>query len=165
MKKIGLIILVVVMAMGAIGAGYAAWQQTLNIGGSVNAATFDVNFTTATASTAPTGGTSTAVISVPGPTSGKTATITVTNAYPGYTGTYALTVTNNSSIPVTLALSGPTGDTLNLFSATTNPTGAIAASGTFTYTITVAIPNTWTGVANSGASENVAYTILASQAP
>jgi hypothetical protein len=164
MKKMGLIILVVVLAMGAIGAGYAAWQQTLTINGSVTAATFDVNFTNATASAAPTGGTSTNVISAPGPT-GKIATITVTNAYPGYTGTYTLTVTNGSTIPVTLVLSGPTGDTLNLFSASANPTAAIAANGTFVYTITVAIPNTWTGATNSAATETVSYSITASQAP
>ena len=37
MKKIGLIALIVVLALGVIGVGYAAWSQNFNIGGTVSA--------------------------------------------------------------------------------------------------------------------------------
>jgi predicted ribosomally synthesized peptide with SipW-like signal peptide len=163
-KKIGLIAIIVVLALGVIGVGYAAWTQVLNVSGSVTAATFSVYFNNATAPTAPTGGTATDVISVPGPTTGTTATLAVTNAYPGWTGNFVLTVKNNSSIPVTLALSGPTGDTYGLFSASGNPSGSIAAGATFDYTITATVPG-WTGNTNSGVTDTVSYTITATQAP
>ena len=45
MKKIGLIILIAIVALGAMGAGYAAWTQSLNITGTVNTARFDVSMT------------------------------------------------------------------------------------------------------------------------
>jgi hypothetical protein len=43
MKKIGLIILIAIVALGAMGAGYAAWTQTLNITGTATVATFNVS--------------------------------------------------------------------------------------------------------------------------
>jgi len=36
MKKVGLLILVLVIALGALGVGYAKWTDTVTIGGSVN---------------------------------------------------------------------------------------------------------------------------------
>ena len=39
MKKIGLIAIIVVLALGIIGVGYAAWSQVLNINGNVTTAT------------------------------------------------------------------------------------------------------------------------------
>jgi predicted ribosomally synthesized peptide with SipW-like signal peptide len=47
MKKIGLIALIVVLALGIIGVGYAAWSQTLTATGTVNSGTFKADFTTA----------------------------------------------------------------------------------------------------------------------
>ena len=44
MKKIGLIVLALVVAMGALGAGYAAWQDTLEIDATAEVGSFDVDF-------------------------------------------------------------------------------------------------------------------------
>jgi predicted ribosomally synthesized peptide with SipW-like signal peptide len=43
MKKIGLLCLALVLALGALGIGYAAWTDTINISGSVNTGTVDIN--------------------------------------------------------------------------------------------------------------------------
>ena len=47
MKKIGLIALIVVLSLGIIGVGYAAWSQALRTTGTVNSGTFKADFTTA----------------------------------------------------------------------------------------------------------------------
>ena len=163
MKKIGFIILAVVLALGLMGAGYALWSQTLNIGASATMGTFDVNFTNATTPPAPdgTGGAATAVISDPGSAIGKTVTLTVDNAYPQWTGGFILTVTNSSSVPVTLALNAPV-DSLKLWSASADPGTALTPGGTFQYTVTCTIPD-WLGTTNTGASSSAAYTITATQ--
>jgi hypothetical protein len=44
MKKIGLLALALVFALGALGVGYAHWTETLNIKGSVSTGWIDVNF-------------------------------------------------------------------------------------------------------------------------
>jgi hypothetical protein len=43
MKKIGLLALAVVMALGALGVGYAAWTDTIFIDGTVNTGSVDLN--------------------------------------------------------------------------------------------------------------------------
>jgi len=161
MKKIGLIALIVVLSLGIIGVGYAAWSQTLHITGTASAATFNVNFTSATNPTAPVGTGGAAVATI---VDGQHVTINVANAYPNWSGDFGLIVTNNSTIPVTFALSkdaSPT-DPLSLWTASGDPVGKIAAGGTFTYTIHVIIPD-WTSTTNSAASSNANYTLLASQ--
>jgi predicted ribosomally synthesized peptide with SipW-like signal peptide len=45
MKKIGLICLVVIVALGSIGAAYASWSQSLNIGGTVTIGTWSTETT------------------------------------------------------------------------------------------------------------------------
>lgn len=164
MKKLGLIILVVVIALGAMGAGYALWSQTLTVASNVDVATFDVNFTsTNILPTPPTNGTVEASI-----IDTKNAVLTVTNAYPGYSGVFTLTITNQGSIPVTLALTEGVGDTENMFVASANPSAAIPAGGTFAYTVTVTVPD-WTGTTKADTTVNTAsdfsanYTIIASQ--
>ena len=42
MKKIGLLCLALVLALGALGVGYAAWTDTVTISGTVNTGTLDV---------------------------------------------------------------------------------------------------------------------------
>ena len=44
MKKLGIIALVLVLALGAMGVGYAHWQQTLYIEGTVNTGSYCVGF-------------------------------------------------------------------------------------------------------------------------
>jgi len=45
MKKIGLICLALVMALGGLGVGYAMWSDTLTITGNVNTGEVVVEFT------------------------------------------------------------------------------------------------------------------------
>lgn len=40
MKKLGVVCLVLIMSMGAMGVGYASWSQTLDIGGTVETGTW-----------------------------------------------------------------------------------------------------------------------------
>ncbi len=44
MKKIGILALALVMALGALGIGYAHWTETLNIKGTLTTGYIDVNF-------------------------------------------------------------------------------------------------------------------------
>ena len=44
MKKIGLLALALVLALGSLGIGYAHWTETLNIKGNVSTGWIDVNF-------------------------------------------------------------------------------------------------------------------------
>ena len=43
MKKIGLLCLALVLALGALGVGYAAWIDTIHIEGTVNTGSVDIN--------------------------------------------------------------------------------------------------------------------------
>jgi len=43
MKKIGLLALAIVMALGALGVGYAAWTDSIAINGTVNTGNVDIN--------------------------------------------------------------------------------------------------------------------------
>jgi len=45
MKKIGLLALAIVLALGALGIGYAAWTDTVTISGTVNTGTVDLQVT------------------------------------------------------------------------------------------------------------------------
>ncbi len=44
MKKIGLLVMALVLAMGMLGVGYAMWSETLTIDGTVHTGTVDVEF-------------------------------------------------------------------------------------------------------------------------
>ena len=45
MRKIGILALALVMAIGALGVGYAAWTDTIYINGTVNTGSVDLNVT------------------------------------------------------------------------------------------------------------------------
>ena len=45
MKKLGVVCLVLITSMGAMGIGYASWSQTLNIGGTVETGTWGTSVT------------------------------------------------------------------------------------------------------------------------
>ena len=102
MKKIGLIILVLVVALGAMGAAYAAWSQTLNITTAVSVANFEVKFDNVTAPPAlTTGSKGLSIVS----STADTITLNFSNVKPGDGDTVTYHVLNNSSIPVTVAFS------------------------------------------------------------
>jgi len=45
MKKIGLIAIAIVLALGALGIGYAAWTDVITITGSVNTGSVNLDIT------------------------------------------------------------------------------------------------------------------------
>jgi hypothetical protein len=98
MKKLGLIILVVIMALGALGVGYAAWNGTILANATVTtgyaSAAFDGSYNQSL-----TYGNSTVVTTAGG--NGSYLTITVTNAYPGqvFAG-IPFVVWNNGTVPM-----------------------------------------------------------------
>jgi len=104
-RKLGVISLVLVLALGVMGVGFALWDKTLYINGTVN--TGEVNMEILSIASDDIGidpgkdkdvG-STAVSIDPG---AQSATITVTNGYPCYHNYVHFTVHNNGTIPVKL---------------------------------------------------------------
>ncbi len=92
MRKIGLLALALVLALGTMGVGLAWWSDTLFIEGSIETGTLSAEFA---------GNECTAddAIEVQCVTDGKTATITIGNMYPSGTATCSLTLANTGSIP------------------------------------------------------------------
>jgi hypothetical protein len=133
MKKIGLIAIVVVLALGIIGVGYAAWSQSITVSGTANVGSFGVKFENAASNDAGTANdpssagawtfsgtgvppytwsgtnlsqnvaSTTGVITSVTKTN-DTLTITLTNAYPGYYGSIAADVLNTGSVPVKMTV-------------------------------------------------------------
>jgi hypothetical protein len=165
MKKLGLIILVAVMALGALGAAYAAWSQNLNVAAAVNTGNLAAVY----------GGSNVTGVSTDGYSSYSTTgtgtdtlTITITNAYPGATYTIPFAVNNMGSIPIGSVAVGTWSDTtvgINpgtsqpyandvIVSAWVVPAGSIAINGYATGgSITISVLDT--------AAMNGNYTITA----
>ena len=127
MKKIGLLVLALVLALGGLGVGYAHWSQTLFVNTKVETGTVLIGFSEGTSNdpppiTQPGGDYKTGNID-PGHdknvaacsvvllnkkgTHGEddiyeTANITMINAYPSYSNNVTLTVANGGTIPVKL---------------------------------------------------------------
>jgi hypothetical protein len=127
MKKLGLIALTLVLVLGLMGIGYAAWTEVLVINGTVNTGNLDATYTTGTNDPAQTNDpltgqwsgnnglvwapsthagydaamTTIGVVTTNDETSTETnvATITVTDAYPGYKSSVALCITNTGTVP------------------------------------------------------------------
>jgi hypothetical protein len=117
MKKIGLIALIVVLSLGIIGVGYAAWSQTFNITGTVSAGSYIISIAqTPVATLSNDGGTigtfsagsslhdgsSTASAAISAVTSTGTSagfSITITGGYPGLKLKVPYTITNTGSVP------------------------------------------------------------------
>ena len=110
MKRFFILAIVAVMALSSLGVGYAMWQETLNISGTVNTGTFDIDL-----SFNPNTGIQELVSGVPeGSTPAaknvadcsallasdeNSLDITVTNAYPSYTCKVTFDVHNQGTIP------------------------------------------------------------------
>ena len=161
MKKILVLGLVLILGLAVVGAGYAGWTQNLYINGTVSTGTVDVEWSAADGTLLNDGtATGTALISTVSADNDDMVTITVLNAYPGYTGSAELTATNTGSIPVTLATSGSGAG----FSISDDPLVTVAASGgTYVYTVSVALPDDATVPEDTVNAYSVSYTIVASQ--
>ena len=95
MKKIGFIVLAVVLALGAMGAAYAAWGQNLVFSGTVASGTYVVNLTDITA-VQDTHGVAT-LSATAGPA--VASTVVAANLYPGATEKVTFKIANTGSIP------------------------------------------------------------------
>lgn len=110
-EKVKYIALVLVLAFGLIGGAYAAWTDQLQVSGTVATGDIDVVFTSAV-SNDPEGTDDPAspeddpkdvgCTEVSLSDDGKTMTVTISNAYPGYVSQIDYAVTNNGSVPVKL---------------------------------------------------------------
>lgn len=159
MKKTGFLVIMAILALGAMGIGYAAWQSTLYIGGTVDSAQWDVHFGQPPAKPAPpTGGTVTGDY-----TDDTHLTLAITNAYPGYSGIFTVQVVNHSSIPVKAVLA-EVDDSGALFSFLPPTTQTIGSSSFTDYQISVSIPTSWDNT-NAGQQYTAHFTIVADQSP
>ncbi len=96
-SRIGIFCIALVISLGAVGVGFAAWQEGLEIGGAVATGDIDPVFSwcgVAGESCSP--GRATAVVE----NNGKRLSIQVHDAYPGYYVRFRYRVTNRGTVPV-----------------------------------------------------------------
>ena len=107
--KVGLLFLVLTLVLGSMGVGYAMWDKTLDINGTVNTGEVNLEILSASSDDPPGAidpgkdkdvGCTTAVID----DGGQSITVTVTNGYPCYEVYVHFTVHNSGTIPVKLQL-------------------------------------------------------------
>jgi hypothetical protein len=151
------IALILLIALSTLGLAYGAWTDTLNINGTVQTGTFEVQFTNLWWSDTN--------CSYVMDSTNHTLTITANNAYPGFWCEVSVEVKNTGSIPVKIlpvavTTSGP--DYWDVYpyytSATTLQPGQTGAGTAINFTI----PMTETG--NEGTTSTVTVTIQAEQA-
>ena len=157
MKKIWLLCLALVLALGTMGTGLAYWTEVLEITGTVSMGELDAEFSAKSCDdsdgAALNGGELTCTLSDGGdtepgssPVDMSKCTVTITNAYPGYVATCALTIKNNGTIPAKVAAVTYTGEVAGecVFSTklTTVADDIIAVGGTVADTLEISIPTT-----------------------
>lgn len=159
MKKFGAIFVTLLFGLLVAAATYAYWSQTLTVSGTVGTGILDANITAATT------GDNENVYDVGAINYAiaqdlKSATITITNAYPGYVAWANFSVTNTGTIPVKLSdtVNNPNseidvttswtgldsngvllpGQTAHL-NVTTTVTDLAAQNSTYTFTVTISV--------------------------
>ncbi len=119
MKKAGLLIFSVLVAMATLGVGYAQWSRSLDIGGTVAVGNFGVEFAAPPIGPETTGWDSIELASWSTTGQGSQAlNVEITYAYPGLVFVVPYTVMNTGDIPVTVTLDS---------AAMTPPTGGLAS--------------------------------------
>jgi hypothetical protein len=99
-KKVGLLVLAVVVALGLLGAGFAYWQNTLTVTGSVHAANFAYTVVAEAHNVSTPGGVGSVTV-VPSGTPGSPVgpfTVNFNNICPGYSGNVVFTLTNTGDV-------------------------------------------------------------------
>jgi len=168
------IALILLIALSTLGLAYGAWTDTLHINGTASTGTFDVAMDYLYYDFAAPG--CTAAISA----DGKTLTVTIANAYPGYACAGGVSIKNLGTVPAKInGLAEGTNTVPAGFTVTppglvymTNAVGAtVPTGGSFTLAAgatgggvmwNFAIPATETG--HEGESFTFSYTFLAEQA-
>jgi hypothetical protein len=165
-KKLGILVLCLVLALGVIGVGYAAWSTSLSIQGNVATGTLSA---TIGPNGAPTSSQAYATINTTGSTS-TNLVVNIANAAPGNVFTVYWIVTNTGTIPANITLAAPVVAVVSGAGATVadlsvsaspapialNPTST--TSGTYTITVNNSAPNI-----AGGCSYTVNVAITASQ--
>ncbi len=118
MKKTGILVLVLVLALGSLGVGYAAWSDLLTVNNTAQLGSLDARFTNAVFedhdnSTTNDFGTVAVNSGITG--NPDVATMTISNAYPGYTATGTFTITNFSTMAVKIDVDEEGNDPNNRF--------------------------------------------------
>ena len=100
MKKLGLLLLAVVLALGSLGVAYAMWSEDLFIQGTVDTGELDVGYYCPWGSCSDNETKEFSSISKSISADEKTLVITVTNAYPCVTYTCQFCVVTAGTVPV-----------------------------------------------------------------
>jgi predicted ribosomally synthesized peptide with SipW-like signal peptide len=119
MKKGKLIALALAVGITSMGAGYAAWTDTVTIQSTVNTGKLELHLGSFTPSTGVTFNSDNADVAKVLNTSSSnadTATINLDNLYPGATAEFSINIVNDSTIPVKFA-NEPCKITGDLFAA------------------------------------------------
>jgi hypothetical protein len=155
-KKVGLLVLALVMALGLLGAGYAWWTSSIHVSGTVHAANYAYEVTAVGTKTADPSGIGS--INVTGPVAGPFV-VTIGNISPGFAGNIVFTFKNTGEVPLTLVVGSPSWSPTNELAQvlhdfgtfTASYSGQIAAGDTATATLTFALPgDTYTSTAICG---------------
>lgn len=124
MKKLRFVVPTMVLAVAMMGAGYAAWSDSVTINNSVTTGQF--NFQLAAGTQADGIGLTSALVGVTAvndtvDVNNQTSTLQVTNMYPGASAVIDIPVANASTIPATMTVS-VSGVDAALFNVTATPT-------------------------------------------
>jgi hypothetical protein len=152
MKKLGLIILVAVMALGALGAAYAAWNQSLYIQANVQTGTLSAIINVADGYSPSATPNYVSVVNSTGAPYTQ-LTVTVTNAVPGAVISIPYQIYNNGTIPCNIAWVPGASDMTHFDTYTDNNGWAgktdLAVSAYYVGTITFKVAD--------GVSQNTPY--------
>jgi predicted ribosomally synthesized peptide with SipW-like signal peptide len=152
MKKLGLIILALVMALGVLGAGYAFWSSNLNVNGTVETGDLIVAFydpPTASGDDAQGIASTSASIDVNGD-----LLVTIHNGYPSYTGTVDFVLISNGT--VNGKIKSYTIDGLNWDGGDYTVTDTL---GNPLYTVTINAPAVGTVITSAGVNGSLSVHI------
>jgi len=94
---IGIIVMILMMALAALGVGYAWWTEQLTATGTIQTGSIDVQMEGVSYSTVDPLDIATCSSKLSG--DGKSMTITIDNAYPDYVCTIDFSLTNHGSVP------------------------------------------------------------------
>jgi hypothetical protein len=102
MKRIGFIILALVIALGALGAGYAAWSKTVTVNGQVLTGYVNAEFANSDGPVGPFGPYDSVTCTVSGDGKDK-LTLDIQQAYPGIVIVAPYQIKNTGTVPMNQA--------------------------------------------------------------
>lgn len=157
MKRTKFLALVLVVAIMMMGAGYAAWQETLTINHTVSTGNVDVDLSNGTAVVFENDTINTPDGLEHTPTvvgSEQEATVTLTNLYPGAKVVVTIPVKNNSTMPVKYESTTSSGVPDWLTVSDVHPTGNLSVKGDGNIVVTMLVGD---GAKESPEHQNVQF--------